>query len=66
MDIIVQLYYIGKILEEKFMILWINMKMNLQIKLEFIVKNADFTQDIFIGKILDYNTYCKEKIRRIT
>ena len=48
------------------MILWINMKMNLQIKLEFIVKNADFTQDVFIGKILDYNTYCKEKIRRIT
>ena len=29
--------------------------------LEFIVKNADFTQDIFIGKILDYNTYCKDK-----
>ena len=50
----------------KILILWINMKMNLQIKLEFIVKNADFTQDIFIGKILDYNTYCKEKIRRIT
>ena len=29
--------------------------------LEFIVKNADFTQDVFIGKILDYNTYCKDK-----
>ena len=29
--------------------------------LEFIVKNVDFTQDVFIGKILDYNTYCKDK-----
>ena len=29
--------------------------------LEYIVKNADFTQDVFEGKILDYNTYCKGK-----
>lgn len=29
--------------------------------LEFIVKNSDFTQDVFKGKILDYNTYCKGK-----
>ncbi len=29
--------------------------------LEFIVKNSDFTQDVFVGKILDYNTYCKDK-----
>ena len=29
--------------------------------LEFIVKNSDFTQDVFVGKILDYNTYCKGK-----
>jgi hypothetical protein len=29
--------------------------------LEFIVKNADFVQDKFIGKVLDYNTYCKGK-----
>ena len=29
--------------------------------LEFIVKNSDFLQDVFEGKILDYNTYCKDK-----
>jgi len=29
--------------------------------LEFVVKNSDFVQDIFPGKVLDYNTYCKDK-----
>lgn len=29
--------------------------------LEFIIKHSDFIQDVFKGKILDYNTYCKGK-----
>lgn len=29
--------------------------------LEFIVKGGDFIQDIFQGKVLDYNTYCKDR-----
>lgn len=29
--------------------------------LEFIVKNAEFVQDVFPMKVLDYNTYCKDK-----
>ena len=29
--------------------------------LEYIVKNSEFMQDKFIGKVLDYNTYCKGK-----
>ncbi len=28
--------------------------------LEFIVKNADFIQEVYKGKVLDYNTYCKD------
>jgi len=29
--------------------------------LEFLVKNADFIQDEFEGKVLDYNTNCKNR-----
>jgi hypothetical protein len=29
--------------------------------LEFIIKNSDFVQEVFPGKVLDYNTYCKDK-----
>lgn len=29
--------------------------------LEFIVKDADFIQEVYKGKVLDYNTYCKDK-----
>ncbi len=29
--------------------------------LEFIIKNADYIQEIFPKKVLDYNTYCKER-----
>jgi hypothetical protein len=29
--------------------------------LEFIVKNSDFIQDVYKGKVLDYNFYCKNK-----
>lgn len=29
--------------------------------LEFLVKNAEFIQDVFLNKVLDYNNYCKDK-----
>jgi hypothetical protein len=29
--------------------------------LEYMVRNSDFIQDEFVGKILDYNFYCKGK-----
>lgn len=29
--------------------------------LEYIIKNSQFVQDEFVGKVLDYNTYCKGK-----
>ena len=29
--------------------------------LELLVKNADFIQDLYKGKVLDYNSHCKNK-----